>query len=100
MLKVVDKRHRQPMPMPQLKHLEANETFVFVMDGQENLDFEAPHRKLHQNSNYLGTNNRHAPRRQYVLNMVTGKIHHRDMYSPVRRVDVQVSVFHDGELER
>lgn len=98
MLKVVDKRNHVPGRLS-LGQLKPNETFEWWTD-EVGLDWSAPHRMLHQNSNYLGTNNRHGPCRVYILNMVTGKIHHRDKNAPVRRIDVQMCVFNQGELKR
>ena len=102
MFLVIDKRNHRPVGLS-LRDLEPNETFEWGHGSEEEmgLDHSAPHRMLHQNSNYLATNtNRHAPYRLYVLNMLTGKIHHRDRNTPVRRIDIQMSIFSSGGLKR
>jgi hypothetical protein len=99
MLKIIDNRWitRRSLVLADLK---ANDTFVWAGEDEPGLEKGAPHRVLHMNSNYLGCTNRHAPDRLFVLNMVTGKIHHRHMRTEVRRIDVQINVFEQGHLSR
>jgi len=101
MFRIVDKRHNDPIRLS-LGHLKTNDTFEWSQEnrGEAGLDHSAPHRVLHQNSNYLGSNNRHASCRMYVLNILTGKIHHRNVNTPVVRIDVQMCIFNHGELKR
>ncbi len=100
MFQIIDKRNHRPDGLS-LHDLGPNETFEwgYGSEAEAGLDRSAPHRMLHQNSNYLGTSNRHC-RRMYVLNMFTGKIHHRDQNTPVRRIDVQMCIFDHGDLKR
>lgn len=75
-----------------LGNLNPNDTFVML--DQEGETYEKVYRVLWENSNYL--NHQPYTNRRYIIDLQSGKIHHRDLEIPVARIDIKMTATRKG----